>query len=385
MKEKKKTILFTLDTFHIGGVTGFVRWYAKALIKKGNEVVIVGCEDNLEDPEAFFEGSTVVVIPRTFEYSLLRKFVTFFHYRRALKQIYKKYPNLSHVHFSITWSTLFALSCRDTWRKNRVITFYGAYDLEAQSSGEKNALRSWVRKILHAVTLWSSHTIVTFSEYSKQLIASHFSSELENRVAIIPGMVENVSCFWKDSSLEKEVSLVNFGRAEHRKGIDLLIQAAQKVQEAGWKVRLSIASPYEYYLYTPDILKAYQESNLFFEIQLLPSANMEQKRKLLAKADLFIMPSRQFETFGLTILEAVAVGVPVIGTPVGAIPEVLNSLAPGFVSHEVSADALAKKILWYCNLSFSAKREKMQRMQKNLVKKYALEQFEEAIESLYRD
>ena len=41
-------------------------------------------------------------------------------------------------------------------------------------------------------------------------------------------------------------------------------------------------------------------------------------------ADFFLLPTRELEGFGLVILEAMASGTPVLGTPVGAIPETIS-------------------------------------------------------------
>lgn len=42
-------------------------------------------------------------------------------------------------------------------------------------------------------------------------------------------------------------------------------------------------------------------------------------------ADFFVLPTSQLEGFGLVILESMACGTPVLGTPVGAIPEILGA------------------------------------------------------------
>src|SRR6185437_8133008 len=50
---------------------------------------------------------------------------------------------------------------------------------------------------------------------------------------------------------------------------------------------------------------------------------IEAVAPLLAGADLFLLPSSS-ESFGLSALEALASGVPVIGTAAGGLPEVVR-------------------------------------------------------------
>jgi glycosyltransferase involved in cell wall biosynthesis len=61
-------------------------------------------------------------------------------------------------------------------------------------------------------------------------------------------------------------------------------------------------------------------------------------------ADLFVLPTVAYEGFGLVTAEALASGTPVVGTPVGATPELLRPLDPRFVAHAADASALAEAI-----------------------------------------
>jgi N-acetyl-alpha-D-glucosaminyl L-malate synthase BshA len=61
---------------------------------------------------------------------------------------------------------------------------------------------------------------------------------------------------------------------------------------------------------------------------------------LLAGADLFLLPSDR-ESFGLSALEALASGVPVIGTNVGGLPEVVRSGETGFLAPVGDVEAMA--------------------------------------------
>src|SRR4030095_1607319 len=57
-------------------------------------------------------------------------------------------------------------------------------------------------------------------------------------------------------------------------------------------------------------------------------------------ADVFVLPTRELEGFGLVTAEALACGTPVLGTAIGATPELLESLAPALVFSDATAAAM---------------------------------------------
>jgi glycosyltransferase involved in cell wall biosynthesis len=62
-------------------------------------------------------------------------------------------------------------------------------------------------------------------------------------------------------------------------------------------------------------------------------------------ADLFVLPTRELEGFGLVTLESLASGVPVAGTPVGGTQEILGRFDPGFLFKDTTPSSMADLIL----------------------------------------
>jgi N-acetyl-alpha-D-glucosaminyl L-malate synthase BshA len=74
----------------------------------------------------------------------------------------------------------------------------------------------------------------------------------------------------------------------------------------------------------------------------------EQMDEILSISDLFILPS-QYESFGLSALEAMACSVPVISTNVGGLPEINIHGETGFLSNVGDIDDMAKNASYILN------------------------------------
>jgi glycosyltransferase involved in cell wall biosynthesis len=70
------------------------------------------------------------------------------------------------------------------------------------------------------------------------------------------------------------------------------------------------------------------------------------------------VPTVAYEGFGLVTAEALACGTPVVGTPVGATPELLTPLEPRLVARSPEPGALAEAIALGITLATPAMRER---------------------------
>jgi len=94
----------------------------------------------------------------------------------------------------------------------------------------------------------------------------------------------------------------------------------------------------------------------------------EGVQKRLLASDVFMVPTRGLEGFGLVTLEANAWGTPVLATPIAANKELVPSIMHNQLAENASPLALAEKLMWMLDNALSARQR--ERTQKDALSQY---------------
>jgi glycosyltransferase involved in cell wall biosynthesis len=128
------------------------------------------------------------------------------------------------------------------------------------------------------------------------------------------------------------------GRMHPSKGVDAAIRVARR---AG--VRLVIAAKMreaaEIAYFEREV-----EPLLGSEIDFVGEVGGEQKAALLRKASVLLNPITWHEPFGMVMIEALAAGTPVVATPMGSVPEIVDDGVTGLIRADEAdlADAVRR-------------------------------------------
>jgi glycosyltransferase involved in cell wall biosynthesis len=130
-----------------------------------------------------------------------------------------------------------------------------------------------------------------------------------------------------------------------RKGVDDLVRAVAEVVDEGYgDLRVVLAGEDELDgVYVSEVKSLVCEEGLEDVVSIPGFVPGDELPALYTAADVFAMPSRE-EGFGMTVTEAMATGTPVVGTRVGAIPQLVEDGQEGALVAPNDPEALATEL-----------------------------------------
>jgi glycosyltransferase involved in cell wall biosynthesis len=170
-------------------------------------------------------------------------------------------------------------------------------------------------------------TIFTVSEYVRNSVIKDYSISSDKVITAYPGI--NIDANTLNSTRYDTDCILFVGIDFNRKGGPILLEAFKKVKNIIPNVRLVIIGC-DIKVNDPQVIVKGK----------LPLEFMAREYQ---NASLFVLPSLR-EPFGIAFLEAMACGLPCIGTSIESIPEIINDGLTGFLVKPNNSDDLAEKI-----------------------------------------
>ncbi len=176
--------------------------------------------------------------------------------------------------------------------------------------------------------------------YCSQSVKDELDRSGDPRLRVIPnGVAFGRGPLKRELSAGAPRTLVAIGRLERVKGFDVLLTALVTVRDAIPDISVKIAGDGAL---RGDLERLRSELRLTKCVEFL--GFVDDIQTLLQSAEIFVMPSR-WEGLPISLLEAVASGVPVVASAVGAVPEVITDRETGRLIPPGDVEALAKAII----------------------------------------
>lgn len=206
--------------------------------------------------------------------------------------------------------------------------------------------------MLHCIErrcLQRSDYITTDSHYTKAQLEHLHGKRIQHKAKVIPGWVDtNRFQVVTDRHAAKTQLgwstdvpvLFTLRRLVPRMGLDRLLYALHEISSIPFHMIIGGQGPLRTSLESlaADLgLERHVHFAGFIPDDMLPL--------MYGAADAFVLPTTELECFGIIVLESLACGRPVLATPVGAIPEILQQVEPGWLSADASVASMARLLL----------------------------------------
>lgn len=183
----------------------------------------------------------------------------------------------------------------------------------------------------------AADAIVAISEYVNKSCVKKFNLD-PSKVHTVYNGVDCSLYFPGCYNLDKRMKLIYVGRLFPAKGVDILIEAIKRLDDPS-KLQLTIVGNGPS---LGQLKEQVKHSGKLIQVSFL-GARMDIP-DLLKTADFFVHPAIWNEGFGITLIEAMACGVPCIAFNKGAIPEIIDSGKNGYIVNEDNVEALAAQL-----------------------------------------
>lgn len=160
------------------------------------------------------------------------------------------------------------------------------------------------------------------------------------------------------------------GRLSKEKGVATLLKAHQKMA-GDFSLKIAGSGPLE-----QDLRREYGDA------EFLGYKSGDELNEIISRSSFVVVPSEWYENCSMVVLEAMAMGKPVIGSRIGGIPEQIEEGKTGFLFEAGNASELAAKMKMLAE-NHSMRLDFGKQARQKLVSSYSLEKHCEGLLDIY--
>jgi glycosyltransferase involved in cell wall biosynthesis len=328
----------------IGGLENYALNTAKGLQKLGHEVFVVTSnhEGNVISEDTI-QGMKIIRLPRLFKISNTP--INPIWYFQLKKIIKKENPEIINAHTPVPF--IADIAERVSGKRIFVLTYHN--DL-VKESAFANLLAHTYNFIFTRKTLRRCDAIIATSKYYVDI--SPYLAKHKKKIKIVPPGIDtkrfntNVDSGWLNKNYPNKIIILYVGsmqKTHMHKGVDILIKAVADAKK-------KIPNIYLIAVGSGDAIPVYKKIAHQMGISEMVSfpgfIDDESLPKYYAGANMLVLPTTtNAEGFGMVLAEAMACGVPVIGTEVGGVPYLLTDKATALLIPPNNVASLSKAIV----------------------------------------
>jgi len=212
--------------------------------------------------------------------------------------------------------------------------------LQTGNDDKKTWKRTWWWRVIYKMIYRKADYIQAISNYlaerGKRMGARCEVEVVGNGVDLSKFQISDFR-FHNTSDEKRDKVVITTSRLVKKNGVGDLIKS---MKDVGGNVKLLIAGIGEL---EAELKGLTRELGLEDRVKFLGQIKHEELPKYYAMADVFVRPSLS-EGLGISFLEAMAMGLPTIATPVGGIPDFLKDGVTGWFCEPNNPESIAEKI-----------------------------------------
>ena len=324
---------FPLDTSKLGGVEVAIVYLMDTLKAEGvDDLHIVTCLTDVEKAHTeTVRGATVHYLPRQGQGRITNHRREITSIKKVLREVK---PDIAHGH----GTGLFGGAALGSGLQN-VITAHGIVAREVELYTDRvMRLRGKLDVRYERSCLSKAADIIAISPY----VEEEFKPYTKARFHLIENAVDR--SFFEIKPQPEPGRILFAGSVIERKGLIPLMQAAGKAKQAKMRLDLRIAGPTPDQAHYDALLAACDAARVRDNVTFLGQLDQAHLLEEYARCCLFALPSKQ-ETAPMAVQQALAAAVPVLATPVGGVPALVQDAVTGLLVNVGDDEMLAAALI----------------------------------------